>query len=186
MATLRMALASSINQLHDTEPRWFAVHTRAKSEKMVWRQLDKKGVHAYVPLQRLLRRYAKSERWVEKPLIHGYVFVCITRAAYVAVLETEHVSGFVKFNKNLIAIPESEINVLRRITLEEGLILEAIPGSLDAGDSVEVNAGSLTGLRGRVIRGDGRHRFQVELENLGYSLLITVDAAFLQKTTRYE
>ena len=108
---------TTINHLHETEPKWFAVHTRSKSEKFVQRQLTKKGIHAYVPLQRLMRRYTRSTRIVEKPLINCYVFVQIVKREYVPVLETENVSGFIRFNKELIAIPEAEINVLRRITL---------------------------------------------------------------------
>ena len=106
-----------INQLDELQPRWFAVYTRSKSEKLVQRMLQKKGVQAYLPLQRLLRRYTRSVRMVEKPLINCYVFVKIIRTQYVPVLETEHVKGFVKFNKNMIAIPEHEIDILRRITL---------------------------------------------------------------------
>ncbi len=178
-----MPEAIAINHLHATEPRWFAVHTRARSEKFVQRLLTKKGIHAYVPLQRLMRRYSRSTRLTEKPLIHGYVFVCITKAHYLPVLETEHVAGFIRFNKNLIAIPEYEMELLRRITLEDGLDVEAIPGALSEGDPVEISAGNLTGLRGHIIRIEGKRRFQVALERLGYSLLITVDAAFLQKTS---
>lgn len=170
---------ASINHLHESEPRWFAVHTRSKSEKLVQRQLTKKGIHAYVPVQRLMRRYTRSSRMVEKPLINCYVFVQIVKQQYVPVLETENVSGFIRFNKDLVAIPESEINLLRRITLEDGLDIEAVPGVLSEGDPVEINAGNLTGLKGRIIKKEGKQRFQVELEQLGYSLLITIGADFL-------
>lgn len=171
-----------VNQLHPTEARWFAVHTRAKAEKAVLRLLQKKGIQAYVPLQRLVRQYSRSRRLTEIPLIYGYVFVCITQPQYLAVLETEHVSGFVRFHKSLLAIPEEEITLLRRITLEEDLLLEAVPGALTEGDPVEISAGNLTGLRGKIVRKAGKQLFQVVLERLGYSLLLTVDAAFLRKT----
>jgi transcription antitermination factor NusG len=171
-----------INQLDETEPRWFAVYTRSKSEKFVQRMLNKKGIHAYLPLQRLLRRYTRSTRMVEKPLINCYVFVKIVRTQYVPVLETENVSGFVKFNKNMIAIPEHEIDILRRITLEDGLDVEVVQGHLDEGDMVEIAAGALMGMKGRVIKSEGKHKFQVELSYLFHSLLITIDAAFLEKT----
>ena len=36
--------------------------------------LTKKDVHAYLPLQKLMRRYTRSTRMVEKPLINCYVF----------------------------------------------------------------------------------------------------------------
>ncbi len=171
-----------INQLDETEPRWFAVYTRSKSEKFVQRMLSKKGVQAYLPLQRLLRRYTRSTRMVEKPLINCYVFVKIIRTQYVPVLETENVSGFVKFNKNMIAIPEHEIDILRRITLEDGLDVEVVQGHLEEGDAVEISAGALMGMKGRIIKTEGKHKFQVELSHLFHSLHITIDAAFLEKT----
>lgn len=171
-----------INHLHDTEPRWFAVHTRSKSEKFVQRMLEKKGIHAWLPLQKLMRRYTRSIRLTEKPLINCYIFVKIAKEQYVPVLETENVAGFVKFGKNLIAIPEPEIELLKRITLEEGLDVEAVKGSFAEGDPVEIAAGNLTGLKGRIVKMEGKRKFQVELDYLFHSLLITIDAAFLEKT----
>jgi len=170
-----------INHLHETEPRWFAVHTRSKGEKFVQRMLAKKGIHAYLPLQKLMRRYTRSTRVVEKPLINCYVFVSITKAAYLSVLETENVAGFVKSGKDLRSIPEAEIEILRRITLENGLDVEVIPGGFSEGEPVEITAGNLIGMKGRIVKTEGTRKFQIELLTLGYSLLISVDGAFLGK-----
>jgi len=172
-----------INHLHATELRWFAVRTRSKSEKMVQRDLEKKGIHSYLPLQKLLRRYTRSTRWVEKPLMNCYVFVRILKGEYVRVLETEHVTGFVRFSKDLLSIPQSEIDILRRITLEDGLEVEAVTGTFTEGDWVEISAGNLMGLKGRIVQVEGKRKFQVELQHLFHSLLITVDAAFLERST---
>jgi len=108
--------------------------------------------------------------------------VKIIKNQYVPVLETENVAGFVKFSKNMISIPEEEIEILRRITLEDGLEIEAIPSQFSEGDSVEISAGNLMGMKGRIIKLEGKRKLQVELGHLGYSLLITIDAAFLEKT----
>jgi transcription antitermination factor NusG len=170
-----------MNALHDTEPRWFAVRTRARCEKFVQRSLAKKGIYAYVPLLRVLRRYTRSTRLTEKPIISGYVFVKITRTEYLPVLQTENAVGFVQFNKDLLAIPEAEIDLLRRIALEDDLDVTVVPGILAEGDSVEISGGALTGLRGRIVKTAGKRRFQVVLERLGYSLLITVDTVFLER-----
>lgn len=175
-----------VNQLDEQEHRWFAVYTRFKSEKSAQKLLARKGINAYCPLQRIVRRYNRSIRQVEKPLISCYIFVKIKKAEYVEVLETENVVGFVKFSRNLIAIPEVEIDLLRRITLEEGLELEAVKGALEEGDPVEITAGNLFGMKGKIVKSDGKNKFQVELETLGYSLLITIDAAFLEKENRIE
>lgn len=171
-----------VNQLDPEEARWFAVRTRFKCEKLVAHLLGKKQIHAYVPLIRTVRRYTRKIKKLEKPLIASYVFVRIVKTEYVPVLETENVAGFVRFSKNLIAIPEDEINLMRRIVLEQDIELEAIPGKLESGDKVIITAGSLTGLSGTVVKAEGKKRFQVELEQMGFSLLMTIDAAFIQKT----
>lgn len=171
-----------LNHLHPSEQRWFAVRTRSKSEKLVQRMLEKKGVTAWLPLQKIMRRYTRSTRLTERPLLNAYVFVKIVTAQYVSVLETEHVAGFVRFSKDLLSVPQWEIDVLKRITLEEGLEVEVVPGGLTEGDWVEIAAGNLMGLRGRVVKVEGKRKFQIELQHLFHSLLITVDAAFLEKT----
>lgn len=170
-----------VNHLHELEPRWFAVRTRSKSEKFVQRVLTKKGVYAYLPLQKLLRSYSRSTRTVEMPLLHGYVFVQITKDQYLKVLETENVAGFVKCNQDLRSIPETEIDILRRITLENGLELEVYPGCFSEGEPVEIVAGNLIGMQGSIVKLESKRKFKVELRSLGYSLLISVDAAFLGK-----
>lgn len=167
------------NHLSDTESRWFAVRTRSKSEKFAQRLLSRKGIHAWLPIQKIMRKYTRSTRMVEKPLINSYVFVKIVKSEYVPVLETENVAGFVKFAKNLLSIPEAEIEILRRVTLEHDLDLDVIPGSMEAGEHVEISAGNLMGMRGRVVQVESKRKVQIELTQLGYSLIISVDIAFL-------
>ncbi len=178
---LNSSKITSSNHLHPTQARWFAVHTRSKSEKFVQRMLVKKGIQTYLPLQSFLRQYARSTRMVEKPLINCYVFVHITKASYLTVLETEHVAGFVRFSKELHAIPEAEMDIMRRITMEKGLDMEVIPGAFTEGEAVEICAGNLSGMKGRIVKSEGKRSFQIELSSLGHSLLLSVDAAMLGK-----
>lgn len=168
--------------LTDHTLRWYAVHTRSKSEKFVRQLLEKKGIHAWVPLQKIMRRYQRSRRTVEKPLINCYVFVKIAPTDFVTVLETTHVAGFVKFNKIPLPIPDLEIDLLRRITLEFELEVEAVPSFLCEGDFVEINAGNLVGVKGKIVKKEDKRKMLVELTQLGYGLLITIDRVFLEKT----
>lgn len=173
--------APPLSQIHDTSARWFAVRTRAKSEKSVQRRLTQKGITAYVPLQEFVRRYERKTRTVSLPLIAGYVFVHLVKAQYLSVLETENVAGFVKNGPDLLAIPNEEIELLRRVALEKGLEVEAVSGRLSEGDWVEIAVGTLAGLRGRLVRVADKRRVQVELAQLGYSLLLHVEISLLRK-----
>ena len=171
----------AINHLHETDSRWFAIRTRARCEKSVRQQLERQEVTAYVPLQSFVRQYERKTRTVSLPLIPGFVFVRINKGQYLTVVSTPHVAGFVKNGADLLSIPEGEIAVLRRVTLEKGLELEAVEGVLAEGDLVEISAGTLAGLQGRLLRVSDKKRVQIALERLGYSPLITVDSNLLRK-----
>jgi transcriptional antiterminator NusG len=166
------------NHLHDTEPRWFAVYTRYKREKLVAQQLRDKGIEVYLPLQHFTRRYTRKIKKVEIPLISCYVFARITKKEYVPVLETPDVVQFVRFAKNLISIPEREIEVMQRV-VGERVDIEVEPGRFVAGQPVEIVSGNLTGLKGKLIDKANKN-FLIELENLSYTLRIYVDPRVLQ------
>ena len=168
------------NHLHENEARWFAVYTNYKREKIVRNRLAAKGVECYVPLQQLTRRYQRKVRQVELPLISRYIFVRIARPQYVPVLETPDVLSFVRIRKNLLAIPEAEIDLLRRIVgeLEE---ITVNPAAFHPGDPVEIIGGQLTGLRGTLIEKRSDHNVVITLETLGYDLHVQVDPSLLRR-----
>lgn len=174
------ALQSAENHLDEREPRWFAVQTKYKREKLVEKRLREQGIQAYLPIQRLTRRYERKVKIVEMPLIHCYVFARITKKNYVPVLNTLDVLQFVKFSQNLIAIPEREIQLLQRIA-GEGLKVEAEPKTFCVGDEVEIASGSLAGLRGILLERDRQKVFVVELNSIGYALRISVEPGLLRK-----
>ncbi|RMD75124.1 MAG: UpxY family transcription antiterminator [Bacteroidetes bacterium] len=176
----RAAQPQPINQLHATEARWFAVRTNYKREKLVKRLLDQKGIENYLPLREVTRRYTRKIRVLQLPLISCYIFVRIVRDQYVPVLDTPDVLGFIKMRRDLIAIPDEEIDLLRRIA-GEGIEVEADPASYREGDWVEIIGGNLTGLQGRLVEIDGSKEFVVELENIGYALRMRIPANLLRK-----
>ncbi|HRI60637.1 MAG TPA: transcription termination/antitermination NusG family protein, partial [Saprospiraceae bacterium] len=121
------------NHLDQSEPRWFAVYTKYKREKLVQKRLQEQGINAYLPIQRLTRRYERKVKTVEMPLISCYVFTRITKKQYVPVLNTPDVLQFVKFSQNLIAIPEREIQLLQRIA-GEGMDMEVEQNAFHPGE----------------------------------------------------
>lgn len=170
---------SSRQGLSSEEKRWFAVYTRFKREKLVVKQLQNKHITAYVPLQQVTRYYTRKIKKVDLPLISCYVFVQIDKSEYVQVLETPDVVNFVKVQKDLIAIPEREINILRQI-VGEGIELEVSQSKVRVGQKVEIIGGRLTGLKGKVLNEHGDKNFVIELETLNYSLHMQVPKKYLQ------
>jgi transcriptional antiterminator RfaH len=158
---------------------WFAILTRVKAEKKVAGLLAEKKINAYVPLQKKVRLYSRKRKTVLLPLIYRYVFVQIKAIDYVNVLETPHVEGFVRFDKNLVPIPEREIEWLQRVTGEQmDFTLET--RSLTVGDQVKVIYGNLTGLQGKLVKTLGKNELLIELDHIGIGLRIQIDPSYLQ------
>lgn len=168
------------NQLDDREARWFAIYTPHRREKIVDKRLRERGIHSYVPVLRYTRHYTRKVRHVELPLINGYVFAKITRSLYVPVLETPDVINFVKFNKNLIAIPDAEIKLLQRIVGEDIELEAQAIQAFQPGDQVEIIGGNLTGIKGTLLKKHGKN-FMVELSTLGFALYMEIDPTLLEK-----
>jgi transcription antitermination factor NusG len=167
-----------LNHLDSDIPKWFAIYTKYKCEKYVVDKLQKKGIHAYIPLLSVIKRYTRKTKHLKLPLINCYAFVHITKSEYVRVLETEYVSGFIKQRKNLISIPDREIELLKRIVgeIEE---VQSLPLSMEPGTPVEIIGGNLTGLQGKLIKKQGKNTFVVALNTIGYQLEMVIDQALL-------
>jgi len=141
--------------------------------------LAKAGIAAYVPLITKIKRYASRIKRFDVPLINCYVFVKITKAQYVKVLETQYVMAFIKQRQNLISIPDEEINLLKRIV---GEIEDVQAGNIEmnVGDEVEIISGNLTGIRGRLVEIEGKNKFVVQLASIGYQLSMIIDKSLLR------
>lgn len=167
------------NHIDPKEQKWFAIYTKYKTEKYVVDKLEKKGINAYVPLLSYSKKYTRKVKHYKVPLINCYAFVFIRKEEYVRVLETEYVMGFLKINKNLISIPQREIDILRKIVGENEQIL-AEPSSFTEGQEVEVITGNLTGLKGKLISIEGKHEFLIDLNTISFQFRMHIDPKHLR------
>ncbi|MCB0685915.1 MAG: UpxY family transcription antiterminator [Saprospiraceae bacterium] len=175
---VRGNLALTENHLSDHTPKWFAIYTKFRAEKEVARRLTKRGIECYVPVNQVVRQYSRKRKVIDLPLINCYAFVKITRNQYVPVLETEYVIKFIHFSKNLIAIPDSEIQLLKRICLEIDEI-ETEEIAFKKGKPVEIISGNLTGIQGKLVSDLGKN-FLVELQYIGIGLRVEIDPKLLK------
>lgn len=168
-----------VNDLHESDYRWFAIYTKYKGEKHVIKSLIRKGIEAYTPLLSTTKRYTRKIKTYDVPLLNCYVFVKITKQEYVKVLETEHVINYVKIKRDLVTIPQKEIDLLKRVVgeLED---IKVVQGTYEIGDEVEVVSGKLTGLKGRLININGKKDFLINLDKSGFQLLLNIDPKLIR------
>jgi len=172
-------ISTVINHLSSKEERWFAVYTKYKCEKYVVGQLGQKGIAAYVPLITKTKRYTSRVKTYIVPLINSHIFVRIKKKDYVRVLQSEYVITFVKQRKNIISIPEEEIDLLKVIVGEIDHV-DAGEIAYEQGDEVEIIGGNLTGIKGKLVSKEGKNKFIVELVTIGMQLAMTIDKTNLR------
>lgn len=161
------------NDIHPQIPKWYAVITGPRHEKYVILQLQKKGIEAWTPILKKIRKYKTKSRVVDKPLLSRYVFVKIKRDEYVPVLEEQLVHSFLHNKGRIFPVKDEEIDILRLVSGED-VNVETTTTNLAKGDHVEVIYGDLTGLKGEITKFKGKKYVGVALETLGMHLLIEV------------
>ena len=55
--------------------KWIAVYTKPRHEKLVEKELQKKGYEVYLPILRERRKWSDRKKWVDFPLFRSYLFV---------------------------------------------------------------------------------------------------------------
>ena len=160
------------------EPHWYAVHTCANHEKRVRQQLDLRLVETYLPVYESVRHWKDRRVHRELPLFPGYLFVRLPLCDRLRVLQTPSVVRIVEFGGQAAALPDQEIETLRRgLTRELGV--EPYP-YLKVGRRVRVKTGPLRGLEGILVRKKNRSRFVICVDLIMRAVAVEIDVAELE------
>ena len=151
---------------------WHAVYVNSRAEKKVCAELTQKGIETYLPLQRKLRQWSDRKKWVEMPLISGYVFVRIARKEYDLVLQTNHVMQYVRFEGKAAIVHDKDIELLQRMLGQSETEVEITREELLPGMRVEIIAGPMMGVTGELISFRGANKVALRIAPLGFTVLV--------------
>ena len=159
--------------------RWFALYTRSRHEKLVDRELRKKGIETFLPLRKISRRWSDRTRILEEPLFKGYLFVHMPFKQKWTVLNTVGAVNFVgPRTSSPLEVPEKELLMVQRFIQEEVLI-DPFP-YLKEGERVYIRTGSFKGAEGFIVRKDRHCRLVISLDLLMQSISVAIDQACVE------
>jgi transcriptional antiterminator RfaH len=142
--------------------RWWLLHTRPRAEKSLARHLHARQTSFFLPLYH--RRWERRGRIFQShvPLFPGYIFLRGDDDARLTALETNQVAGCLPvIDQDQLQV--DLVRVHRLIAAGEPLCPEE---RLAPGTPVEIIAGALAGLTGKVLRQGRQLRFVVEVQLL--------------------
>jgi transcription antitermination factor NusG len=177
---------SSLSQSHEVasmlatlpaaqELRWYALHTRARHERVVEHRLREQGMETFLPTVRETHRWSDRKKIVEVPLFSCYVFVrCVLNSDdRTRVYRVESVHGFVGTRGAGIPIPDEQIESVRTV-LSQPAPCRSHP-FLKVGQRVRVCGGAMDGVEGVFLSENGDRSLVISVEVIQRSLAVRID-----------
>lgn len=163
----------------ETPESWYALYTRHQHEKAATVQLESKGFDVFLPLYRAVHRWKDRNQTVQLPVFPCYVFLRANLTKRVEILRTPGVLSIVGSGGQACAIPEGEIDAIRRVANSRA---HFEPHTfLKSGDRVRVLSGPLAGIEGILQRVKNRYRIVLSVDLLQKAVGVEVDITTVER-----
>jgi len=156
----------------ETKNQWYIVYTRPGYEKKVAALLEKKGIEAYCPLNKINHNLIDRKRIIAEPLFSSYVFVKTSAIEHTSIKETDGFVNFVYWLAKPAVICNDEIDTIKKFLIEYDYVSieksEVLPN-----DKVRILNGPLVLWEGNVVEVK-TNTVKILLPSLGYSLVAEI------------
>jgi transcription antitermination factor NusG len=152
---------------------WYAVYTKPRWEKKVFALLEKNGLEAYCPLNRVRKKWSDRVKWTEEPLFKSYVFVKVRSEELTDVRQVNGVVNFVYWLGRPAVIRDSDIQVIRKFLNDyDDITVTSMEVRKD--DKIMIQKGALMDKHAKVVE-VLNSRVRVVIESIGFELTAVVD-----------
>lgn len=152
--------------------RWYVAYTYPNAEKKALQSLNRIGVTAYLPLQKVTRKWSDRMKQLELPLFSNYIFIKTSPVELHYPLQVKQLISYVTFEGKAAFVSDKLVETLRRIT-ELGLQVsdESI---YTTGTLVRISDGPFEGIEGVVLRQNGKTKLVVRIEAMRRSVSVEI------------
>ena len=161
------------NQNDSEERIWHISYTRSRAEKQVALRLAIAAIPYFLPMHRELHHWSDRKKWIESPLFPSYIFVQITAKEYSQTLAIPGLLYYVSIKGKAVCLPDHRLQEIKR-AVESNNVVEVLSGAPAPGEIITITSGALKGLKGTVIRYEGKHHLLMAIEELGKYLKIKI------------
>jgi len=159
--------------------KWFAIYTKPRWEKKVYKLLTENDFEAYCPINKVRKKWSDRYKIVEVPLFTSYVFVHIDEILMSKVRMIDGVLNFVYWNGKPAVVRDFEIDNIKKFLGEyEYVDIESIDFKAD--DNVLIAAGAFMDMEGKVLKELGNF-VEIEIKSFGFKLIAKVEKSKLLK-----
>ncbi len=164
-------------ELDDLPGQWWVARTKSRNEKALAWDLLRYEIGYFLPLVEKVSRRGGRVLRSQVPLFGGYLFFCGDEDGRYRALRTNRIAQVLEVTDQ--AGLKSQLKQIHQ-ALSSGLSVDAHPG-LKVGKRCRVRSGSLMGSEGKVLRRNKITRILLEVEMLGQSAAVEIDADLLEE-----
>ncbi len=157
---------------------WFALRVRSNHERVAALHLRERGFEEFSPTFKAERQWSDRKKQIDQFLFPGYVFCRLNPEDRLPVLTIPGAVGLVGFGKGPTAIPENEIESVRKM-VGAGLLVGPWP-LIAAGQTVAIERGPLRGVEGVLQEIKKGFRLVVSVNLLQRSVYAEVDRSWVR------
>lgn len=153
------------------EANWWVVRTKSKWEKKLAAVLNNSGYEACCPSYTTIRQWSDRKKKVELPLISCVVFVKDTGRPPNDLYVFPQVTSVMKEYGKTALVRNSELQSLLILCgqWEDELVTQENYADYQPGDYVEVTDGKFQGMRGELVKSQGKHKLYLTIKSLRMS-----------------
>jgi transcription antitermination factor NusG len=171
-------ISHTVDEIVELELPWFALRVRSNYERMAALHLRQRGFEEFSPTYKSERQWSDRKKQIDAFLFPGYVFCRLNPNDRLPVLSVPGAVGLVGFGKGPTAIPENEIESVRRM-VGSGLLVAPWP-FLSAGQTVLIEKGPLRGVEGMLKEVKKTFRLVVSVHLLQRSVSVEIDRSWVR------
>lgn len=148
---------------------WYALYTKARNEKKVADELNKRGITAYCPLLTQVKQWSDRKKKIEVPLISSYVFVHLEDKEREKVFAVNGVVRYLYWLGKPAIVRDEEIAALQQAM--QGSFSSATLSAIKPGANITIPNGPFKGQNGTV-QTVNNNKVQIVLPQLGFVITL--------------
>ena len=156
---------------------WYILYTFPNLEKKICKELSRKRVESYLPLQKVIRQRSDRRKELSIPMFPNYIFICSNEKERFRLLDIGGVQRYISFDGKPAQVSVEEIAHIKRL---EDTRCE-VETHLVQGDQVLIIDGPFTGLKGRLFYKKGKERVGIHLNSINHSVSVELGTSSLRK-----
>ncbi len=158
------------------DARWWALHVRPRTEKMLARKLRVERVGYYLPLHERRKKYQRRVVTSHVPLFPGYLFAFGPESETQFLWDAREVANVLPVQEQDLLY--SQLCDVRRL-LDSGAPVTA-EERLEAGMPARIVRGPLAGMSGRVVHNKRGMKFVLQVQFIQRAASIEIDGSMVE------